>query len=85
MKRNVLRNNSLSKQFMLRSATAIAEKIVAEKKKKNGRVPWGFAANLLKQGRDTFPKMSMRTINNYIKKNRRRIYSRDKLQWDYFS
>jgi len=85
MKRNVLRNNSLSKQFMLRSATVIAEKIVAEKKKKNGRVPWGFAANLLKQGRDTFPKMSMRTINNYIKKNRRRIYSRDKLQWDYFS
>ena len=85
MKRNVLRNNSLSKQFMLRSATVIAEKIVAEKKKKNGRVPWGFAANLLKQGRDTFPKMSMRTINNYIKKNRRRIYSRDKLQRDYFS
>jgi hypothetical protein len=68
MKRNALRNNSLSKQFMLRSATVIAEKIVAEKKKNNGRVPWGFAANLLKQGRETFPKMSMRTINNYIKK-----------------
>jgi len=31
-------------------------------------VPWGFAANLLKQGRETFPKTSMRTINNYIKK-----------------
>jgi hypothetical protein len=68
MKRNALRNNSLSKQFMLRSATVIAEKIVAEKKKNNGRVPWGFAANLLKQGRETFPKMSTRTINNYIKK-----------------
>jgi len=68
MKRNALRNNSLSKQFMLRSATVIAETIVAEKKKNNGRVPWGFAANLLKQGRETFPKMSMRTINNYIKK-----------------
>jgi len=72
-KRNVLRNNrssetSLSKQFMLHSALVIAEKIVREKKKKNGRVPWGFAANLLKQGRETFPKMSVRTINNYIKK-----------------
>jgi len=68
MKRNALRNNSLSKQFMLCSATVIAEKIVAGKKKNHGRVPWGFAANLLKQGRETFLKISMKTINNYIKK-----------------
>jgi hypothetical protein len=72
-KRNVPRNNScsqtsLSKQFMLCSTTVIAEKVVTEKMKNDGRVPWGFASKLLKQGRETFPKMSMRAVNNYIKK-----------------
>jgi hypothetical protein len=46
----------------------IAEKVVTEKMKNDGRVPWGFASKLLKQGRETFPKMSMRAVNNYIKK-----------------
>jgi hypothetical protein len=27
---------------------------------------WGYAKKLLKEGRETFPKMSMRTINNYV-------------------
>jgi hypothetical protein len=40
--------------------------IVAKKIKNNGRVPWGYALKLLKEGRKTFPEMSRRTINNYI-------------------
>jgi hypothetical protein len=58
--------NKLNKQLMLVAVKYIAEKIVKEKGKNNGRVPWGYAAKLLKEGRETFPKMSMRTINNYI-------------------
>jgi hypothetical protein len=56
---------SLFKQFMLSAVNVIAEKNVVVKPKKNRRVPGGFAVKLLKQGKETFPKMSMRTINNY--------------------
>jgi hypothetical protein len=59
-------SGSLSKQFMLSAVNVIAEKIVAMKVKNNGRVPWGYASKLLKEGKETFPKISMRTINNYI-------------------
>ena len=51
---------------MLSAVHVIAEKIVDEKKKNAGRAPWGFASRLLKQGKETFPNMSMRTINNYV-------------------
>jgi hypothetical protein len=60
--------NSLMKQFMSSAVTVIAKKIVTEKGNDDGRVPWGFASKLLKQGKETFPKMSMRTINNYVLK-----------------
>jgi hypothetical protein len=49
---------------MLVSIKYMAEQIVAEKNKKNGRVLWGFASKLLKEGRETFPKMSLRTVNS---------------------
>jgi hypothetical protein len=62
------KNNSLSKQFMLSAAKVVAQKIFEKKASNNGRAPWGFASSLLKQGREIYPKMSMRTINNYIKK-----------------
>jgi hypothetical protein len=62
------KSNSLTKQFMLSAVTLIAQKIVTEKANNDGRVPWGFASKLLKQGKETFPKMSMRTINNYVLK-----------------
>ncbi len=51
-------------QFMLSAVRVIAEKIVDAKKKNDGKAPWGFASQ--KQGKETFPNMSMRTINNYI-------------------
>ena len=51
---------------MLSAVRVIAEKIVDEKKKNAGRAPWGFALRLLKQGKETFPNMSMRPINNYV-------------------
>jgi hypothetical protein len=57
---------ALSKQFMLNSAKCIAEMIIDEKVKNDGRVPWGFAAKLLNEGRKTFPNLSRRTINNYV-------------------
>jgi hypothetical protein len=31
---------------------------VIEKQKNDGRVPWGFAARLLKEGKETFPSIS---------------------------
>jgi hypothetical protein len=51
---------------MLSAVRVIAEKIVGEKKRNNGRAPWGLASQLLKQGKETFPNLSMRTINNYV-------------------
>jgi len=57
---------NLNKQFMLSAARVIAEKIQVKKLNSNGRVPWGFAATLLKQGKEIYPKLSMRTINNYV-------------------
>jgi hypothetical protein len=59
-------SNSLSKQFMLSAVCVIAEKIVDAKKKNDGRASWGFASQLLKQGKENFPNMSMRTINNFV-------------------
>jgi hypothetical protein len=49
--------NKLNKQLMLVSVNYIAEQIVIEKVKNNGRVPMGFASKLLLEGQ-TFPKMS---------------------------
>jgi hypothetical protein len=60
--------NKLNKQLMLVSVNYIAEQIVMEKKKNEGRVPWGIASKLLKEGQQTFPKMSMQMVNNYVKK-----------------
>jgi len=51
--------NKLNKQLMLVSVNYIAEQIVMEKKKNEGRVPWGFASKLLKEGQQMFPKISM--------------------------
>jgi hypothetical protein len=53
---------------MLSAAKVVAQKIFEKKASNNGWDPWGFASSLLKQGREIHPKMSMRTINNYIKK-----------------
>jgi hypothetical protein len=66
------KRGSLQKQFMLSAIKLIAEKIVDKKAKSNGRVPWGYAKELLKEGRETFPKMSMRTINNYVIKEEKK-------------
>jgi len=65
-KRKSSKGGALSKQFMLNSAKCIAEMIIDEKVKNDGRVPWGFAAKLLNEGRKTFPNLSRRTINNYV-------------------
>jgi hypothetical protein len=59
---------NLNKKFMLSAAKVIAQQIVEKKSSNNGRAPWGFASQLLKQGREIYPKLSMRTINNYILK-----------------
>jgi hypothetical protein len=54
-------SKKLNKQLMLVSVKYTAEQIVSEKEKNN-------ASKLLKEGSETFPKMSMRTINKYITK-----------------
>jgi hypothetical protein len=60
------RVGNLKKQLIMSSAKCIAKMIVAEKTKIKGRVPWGYASKLLKEGRETIPEMSRKTINNYI-------------------
>lgn len=50
----------------MQEISVITERIVSEKKKNNGRVPWGFTAKLLGKGQSTFTNMSMRTTNNYM-------------------
>jgi len=64
--------NKLNRQLMLVSLNYIAEKNVNEKQKNDGRIPWGFVARLLKEGKETFPSMSMRTVNNYVKRIEKR-------------
>ena len=66
-KRKKDKNVNLSKQFMLSACKVIAQKVVEKKVSNNGWAPWGYASELLKQGREIYPKMSMQTINNYIK------------------
>jgi len=66
-KRKKDKNVNLSKQFMLSACKVIAQKVVNKKASNNGRAPWGCASDLLKQGREIHPKMSLWTINNYIK------------------
>jgi hypothetical protein len=56
------------KQFMLSAVKVIAEKVIAIKAKNNGKLPYGFITKLWKEGKETFPKMSRKTINNYILK-----------------
>jgi hypothetical protein len=51
----------LNKQLMLVFVKYIAEQIISEKEKNIGRVPWGYASKLLKEGRETFPNMSTRS------------------------
>lgn len=50
--------NKLNRQLMLVSLNYIAEKNVNEKQKNDGRIPWGFVARLLKEGKETFPSIS---------------------------
>ncbi len=61
------KNVNLRKQFMLSAFKVIAQKVVNKKASNNGWAPWGYASELLKQGRDIYPKMSMWTIDNCIK------------------
>jgi hypothetical protein len=70
-KRSKITVNKLNKQLMLVSVN-IAEKIVTKKQKNDGREPWGFVARLWKEGKETFPNMSMRTVNNYVKRIEKR-------------
>ncbi len=44
-------SDHLSKQLMLVSVKYIAEQVVQAKRKNNGRVPYGYTAKLLKEGR----------------------------------
>jgi hypothetical protein len=60
--------NSLTKKFMLSAVQVIAEKIVSLKKQNDGKVPYGEFSKLWNAGKETYPKMSWKTINNYVKK-----------------
>jgi recombinational DNA repair protein RecR len=59
---------SLTKELMERAVRHIAEEILAVKPTADGRTPRGFADKLLKEAKETFPKLSMNKINCAIKK-----------------
>jgi hypothetical protein len=65
--------NSLTKKFMLSAVQIIAEKIVLLKKQNNRKVPYSEFSKLWDAGKETYPKMSQRTINNYVKKIERAV------------
>ena len=71
-KKNSNNTKKLNKQLMLVSIKYIAETIVTEKENNGGRIPWRFVARLWKEGKETFPNMSMRTVNNYVKRIEKR-------------
>jgi hypothetical protein len=47
---------NLNKKLMLNAAKVIAQQIVEKKSSNNGWAPWGFASQLLKQGREIYTK-----------------------------
>jgi hypothetical protein len=59
---------SLTKELMERAVRHIAEEILAAKPAADGRTPRGFADKLLKEAKETFPKLSMNKINYAVKK-----------------
>jgi hypothetical protein len=59
---------SLTKELMERAVRHIAEEILAAKPTADQRTPRGFADKLLKEAKETFPKLSMNKINYAIKK-----------------
>ena len=61
--------NSLTKKFMLSAVQVIAEKIVLLKKRNDGKVPYGEFSKLWNAGKETYPKMSRKTINNGLAKS----------------
>ncbi len=67
------KSEALNKQFMLRAVQLIAEKVIMAKAKNQGKVPYGFLKKLLHEGKETFPKMSRRTINNYVNKLEKKV------------
>ena len=54
------------RQLMHNAAAQIARKLVQSKAANDGRIPYGYAAELLKAGQECFPKLARSTINNHI-------------------
>ncbi len=53
---------------MLSAVQVIAEKIVLLKEQNDGKLPYGEFSKLWNAGKETYPKMSRKSINNYVKK-----------------
>jgi len=52
--------------LMYNEGTRIAQKLVESKAANGGRVPYGYFTELLDGGKECFPKLSRRTINNHV-------------------
>jgi len=61
-------SKSITKKFMLSAVQVIAEQIVQLKKRNGGKLPYGEFSKLWNAGKATYPNMSRKTINNYVKK-----------------
>jgi len=61
------KTGALTKELMNKAVRHIAEEIVAAKPGLDGRTPRGFAEKLVKEGKETFPKITMNKVNYAIK------------------
>ena len=64
--RKAKREIAFRRQLMHNAAEQIARQLVQTKAANDGRVLYGYAAELLKTGQECFPKLTRRTINNHV-------------------
>ena len=64
---------SLTKELMDKAVRHIASEIVAAKPGLDGRTPRGFAEKLLKEARDSFPKLTMNKVNYAVKSQKKEL------------
>jgi len=60
------KTGALTKELMNKAVRHIAEEIVAAKPGLDGCTPRGFAEKLVKEGKETFPKITMNKVNYAI-------------------
>ena len=69
--------------LMYNEGTRIAQKLVESKVANGGRVPYGYFTELLDEGKECFPKLSRRTINNHVMRIEKRLPAEEDISMDF--